>query len=95
MSDAENLNSLTINLTEEDFSALLWVGGRYCWSNIMLQFVSGPGEVTFDEQDLIEIRAEMEKDTEGGHRLFPCLAPGSSLSSKMYEVYTTKEEDEL
>ncbi len=88
------MNSLTLEFTEEDIRALLWVGGRYCWSNAILQFICEPGEITLDESDILVIVEEMDKDAEGGHQLFPCLSPGTSLSKKMNEIYSFMDTEE-
>ena len=83
-----------IHFTEEDVNCICWVGDRYCWASELGKFVFEAGEVVFSDADVSQLVEAFEEDTVGGHRMFPCINPGSDLSKKMgklYSVYTTKE----
>ena len=85
---------VTVDFTEEDVSAICWVGDRYCWSSELGKHVFEAGKVKLVEEDLASLIEAFEEDTVGGHRLFPCLNPGSELSKKVgkiYSIYITKE----
>lgn len=85
---------VSIHFTEEDLNAIVWVGDRYSWATELGKFVFQEGYVVFSDADISQLVEAFEDDTVGGHRMFPCINPGSDLSKKMgklYSLYTTKE----
>jgi hypothetical protein len=65
----------TLNITESDFDTILFVGGRYDWSDACRNLLS-VGENNVSEVDAWDLRDAFEGDCEGGHSPFPMLAPG-------------------
>ena len=79
---------ISVEFTDKDIATVKWVGDRYCWSSVMLKHLNLPGTIILTHDDLLEIRDECKKDSEGGHVLFPCLAPGTPIWSKMVNIYS-------
>jgi hypothetical protein len=83
---------LTLNFSKEDIATINWVGYRYNWSEELQKHVSEPGPVEFTEEEVSELSAAFDRDTEGGHDFFPCLRPGSELASKLQTLYIARTE---
>ena len=83
---------LKLNFTKEDVYTINWVGWRYNWSEELSKHVSEPGPVSFTKEEVSELSAAFERDTEGGHDFFPCLDPASELASKLQTLYTARTE---
>jgi hypothetical protein len=73
-----------LTLTENDFSAICFSGGRYQWSREILFYLE-PGENEIPEGMAWELVEAFEEDTKGGHSLFPLLASDSRLYEKLIE----------
>jgi hypothetical protein len=71
-----------LTLTEEDFSAICFSGGRYDWSRAILFYLE-EGDNAIPESMAWEIAEAFEADTEGGHSPFPLLAEDSELYEKL------------
>lgn len=78
-----------LTITEADYKDICFVGNRYCWSDTLLDYVNGPGEIEFDEGDAWEIKEAFEADTEGDHQFFPMLNGVSSLALKLMKFYNS------
>ena len=72
----------SLELTPEDVSTILFVGHRYCWSEILSAYDAG--EHTIPEHEAWEISSAFGADTEGGHSYFPMLDHGSELAGKLF-----------
>ena len=88
-------STLTITFSKEDVDTIYWVGDRYCWSSVLGKFCFEEGDVEFEAEDVKEIMEEFERDTEGGHSMFPCLARGSSLHLKLRDLLSWAREEGL
>ena len=81
-----NSSTFILSVDDSDISPITWVGDRYCWSAILSRYCTDTGDVELTLADVSEIIEEFEKDMEGGHDAFPCLARGSSLHRKLIEL---------
>mgnify|MGYP003676230746 CR=1 FL=1 len=70
-----------INLTAEDVLTIAFVGARYAWSEVLIDL--GEGEHELGEAEAWRIAEAFDADTEGGHAMFPLLAPDSELFAKL------------
>ena len=68
-------------LTEEDVRTIAFVGARYSWAQALLALEEGENELS--EPEAWEIAEAFDADAEGGHALFPMLAPDSDLYAKL------------
>ena len=82
----------TLKITDKDLDTITWVGHRYCWSTVLGKYCFEEGNVELTQGEADEIIDEFNNDTEGGHSYFPCLAPGSSLYSKLVKMLLWDEE---
>ena len=76
----------TLKLTEEDWQAIRWVGGRYCWSEALLRLGATQEDEcsqAYTESEAWELIEAFDADTEGGHSYFPCLDPLCDLYSRL------------
>jgi len=71
-----------LNLTDDDFRAICFSGGRYDWSRAIL-FYLDTGDNEIPESMAWEIVEAFDADTEGGHSYFPLLASDSELYAKL------------
>jgi len=71
-----------LELTAEDVLTIAFVGARYAWSEALIGLVEGVNEIT--EIDAWSIAEAFDADTEGGHAMFPLLAPNSELFEKLH-----------
>jgi hypothetical protein len=76
----------TLTLTEQDISDLCFVGNRYCYSDVILDFCN-EGENVLSETDATAIVKAIEDDMDGGHDAFPLLYKGSLLAGKLADLY--------
>lgn len=88
-----NSHTFILSVDASDISTITWVGDRYCWSAILNRYCVEPGDLELTLEDASEIIEEFEKDMEGGHDAFPCLARGSSLHRKLIELIQWHEEN--
>lgn len=81
---AELPKPYTLTLTEQDFDAIDFARGRYCWADALWLLLPGPNHL--EEHEALEIADafESDTDTEGGHSYFPCLDPQSDLASRLH-----------
>tara|TARA_R110002096_G_scaffold34627_1_gene98775 strand:+ start:564 stop:818 length:255 start_codon:yes stop_codon:yes gene_type:complete len=70
-----------IDLTAEDMLTIGFVGARYAWSEVLIDL--GEGEHELGEAEAWRIAEACNADTEGGHAVFPMLAPESELFAKL------------
>jgi hypothetical protein len=87
----------TLRLTKKEADTVGWVGGRYCWSDALLSYIDcaeSEQGAQLTLEDMTYLKEQFIEDTEGGHDFFPCLLPGSSLYSKLCELYRSTEETE-
>lgn len=81
--------SYRIELTSDDVRTLVFVGGRYAWSDALLAHVfeedDGSATVDLAEHEAWELGSAIESDTEGGHSHFPMLDHRSELARKLFE----------
>jgi hypothetical protein len=70
-----------LDLTAEDVLTIAFVGVRYAWSEVLIDL--GEGENEIDEAEAWCIADAFDADTEGGHAMFPLLAPDSELFAKL------------
>ena len=68
-------------LSREDVETIAFVGGRYAWSSALLALDEGENELA--ESEAWEIADAFDADAEGGHSMFPMLAPESGLYEKL------------
>jgi len=88
--EAEPEKEYTLVFTPEDVATCRFVGNRYCWSSVLKNLDADTH--TFGESEARGMLKEFEKDTEGGHTMFPMLDMRSSLANELTEfVYTIKE----
>ena len=67
--------------TAEDVLTIAFVGARYAWSEALTGLAEGVHE--FGEAEAWHIAEAFDADTEGGHTMFPLLAPDSELFAKL------------
>jgi len=80
------MDPYSLNLTEDDMTTIGWVGGRYCWSEALLFYLEeGYNEIS--ESMAWELRRRFDQDRQGGHSLFPLLAPDCKLYFKLEDFY--------
>lgn len=84
---------MILSLSNEDMSAINWVGYRYCWSNALLDIPVSEGDNSLSPEQVEVLREAFDADAEGGHPYFPCLAPGSELSRKLANLYHGESDD--
>lgn len=72
-----------LTLTERDEETVKFIGGRYAWSWALNAL--GEGEHQLAEHEAWELLEEFERDTIGGHDMFPMLDPKSELADKLYK----------
>jgi hypothetical protein len=91
--------SYKLTITPEDWQTIRFVGYRYAWSDALignLKMTSaeciahsvddcdeGTHIYTLTEPLAWDIQSAFEADTEGGHSMFPMLAPDSDLYAKL------------
>lgn len=68
-------------LTAEDVLTIASVGARYAWSEALLDLGVGANELS--EPEAWHIASAFDEDAEGGHSMFPLLAPRSNLFGKL------------
>ena len=73
-----------LELTEDDFRTINFVGYRYSWSKT-LQDNTRVGINKIPEHIAWNIKDEFEADTEGGHSFFPMLDPNCTLAEKLFK----------
>ena len=74
-----------LTLTADDVSAIAFIGYRYEWSNVLLEYDVGDNEII--GWKAWAIRNAIEDDMEGGHNAFPMLDPHSDLAAKLATLY--------
>jgi hypothetical protein len=83
-----------IHLTAEDIQTIEFVGGRYAWSDALLNFAPSIEEgeryayLELAEHEAWELVEAFEQDTEGGHSMFPMLAD-CPFRERLIEFYNT------
>jgi len=75
------MSAYAIILTEDDVNTIAFVGNRYAWSEALLALEAGENKLT--EPEAWSIKEAFERDTEGGHSLFPMLDARSDLAAKL------------
>ena len=75
------MSAYAIILTEDDVNTIAFVGNRYAWSEALLALEAGENKLT--EPEAWSIKGAFERDTEGGHSLFPMLDARSDLAAKL------------
>lgn len=70
-----------LELTAEDALTIAFVGARYAWSEALIGLAEGVCELS--EVEAWAIAEAFDADTEGGHTMFPMLAPNSELFAKL------------
>lgn len=71
-----------LTLQAEDFDTIAFVGERYWWSQALMWF--GEGTTPLTEAKAWELKEKFERDTEGGHQMFPMLDPDSRLGKELH-----------
>lgn len=71
-----------LHLTQEDVSAIHFVGHRYAWSESLSSY--GEGENNIPEHEAWALLEAFKEDTEGGHSFFPMLSHSSNLAGKLF-----------
>ena len=74
----------TLDLTHDDINTIAFVGARYCWSDV-IPLIEGPQEIV--EHEAWEMIEAFDRDTEGGHSMFPMLDHNSDLADKLIHFY--------
>ncbi len=70
-----------LELSAEDVLTIAFIGTRYAWSEALIGLEEGVSELR--EVDAWKIAEAFDADTEGGHSMFPMLAPDSELFGKL------------
>jgi hypothetical protein len=80
--------SYRIELSSEDIRTLIFIGGRYAWSDALLALTNedddGTATIDLAEHKAWELSAAFESDTEGGYWEIPMLDGRSELARKLY-----------
>lgn len=70
-----------LELHPEDVLTISFVGPRYAWSEALLRFDCGVHELA--EHEAWQIAEAFDRDTHGGHAMFPLLDPRSDLFARL------------
>ena len=86
-----------IELTSDNIKTIVFVGGRYAWSDALLSVTEeeddGTSTVELDEQGAQDLLKAFLSDTEGGHSMFPMLDNKSELGEKLWAFVWSVELD--
>lgn len=76
-----------LTLDKSEIRTCEFVGGRYGWPSILDYLEDGDRTIRLSKDDAYEWALNASGDAEGGHNLFPMLAPGSDLYRKLSDLY--------
>ena len=78
-----------LSLTQADLDAIHFSGGRYGWSETLIDLGVDVGDLQFPEHAIWQWREAVDDDTEGGHAIFPLLDSSSDLYGKLASLYNS------